>query len=146
MPLDVTKANAKTAAINDAFAAIGTGDMPKSKLNTEALAWEYHWSSHLLRIAEARKKAAIKAAVKAGVMFDPEKAPLAASTNLLIYAGQVVEISVAVGTAATRLDVGGMMDDLVAHRVKRELIDQLIVKHTSENRAAHKFTSTLVTV
>jgi hypothetical protein len=150
MPLDAARANTKTGAINDAFAAIGTAagngtSMPRSKKNTEPVAWEYHCASHLARIAEARKAKAIAAAVKAGVMFDPAKQPLPVGSNALVYAGEVVEIACTVGTAATRLDAAAFADDLEKAGVKRALIDRLALKHTIENRAPHKFTSSLVT-
>lgn len=149
MPLDAAHSIAKTDALNTAFAAIGTSAdtaIPRSKRNQEPLAWEYHVASHLLRRAEARKSAAVKAAVKAGVIFDHEKAPMPEGTNALVYAGDVVEISVAVTTPATRLDAPALFDDLEKSGVKRTLIDRLAGKHTHENRAPHKFTSTLVTV
>jgi hypothetical protein len=146
--LDTLRANARTAAINEAFAAIGAaGDtkMPRAKGNTEPLAWEYHVSAHLLRIAEARKKKAQLAAVKAGVMFDPEKDPRAVGTHAVVYAGELVEIVVDVTTAQSRLDAVALFDDLVFAGVKRALIDRLVARHTHENRAPHKFTSSLVT-
>lgn len=149
MPLDAVKANAKTGAINDAFAAIGTTTvtkMPPSKSNTEPLAWEYHVAGQLARIAEARKKKAVKAAVKAGIMFDPEKDPLVVGTDKLVYAGDVIEISVAVTTPASRLDSDALIDDLEQAGVARKLLDKLVAKHTHENRAPHKFTSSLITL
>jgi hypothetical protein len=149
MPLDAAGSNAKTGAINAAFAAIGTGTltkMPPSKSNTEPLAWEYHVAGHLLRIAEARKKLAIKAAVKAGIMFDPEKQPLAVGTTALVYAGDVVEISVAVTTPQSRLDAPALLEDIEKAGVPRKVLDRLVAKHTTENRAPHKFTSSLITL
>jgi hypothetical protein len=146
--LDLTRANAKTATLNTAFAAIGVdGDtkMPRAKGNNEPIAWEYHVASHLSRIAEARKKKAQAAAVKAGVMFDPEKQPLAVGANALVFAGEVVEISVSVSTPTTKLELPELLDDLEKAGLKRPVINRLVVKHTKDNRAPHKFTSSLVT-
>jgi len=146
--LDAPSANAKAAAINESFAAIGgTGDtrMPRAKGNSEPIAWEYHVASHLLRLADARKKKAQAAAVKAGVIFDHEKQPLCVGTNALVYAGEVVEIVVSVTTAATRLDTAGLFDAFEKAGLKRALIDRLVAKFTSDNRPPHKFVSTLVT-
>jgi hypothetical protein len=87
MTLDAAKANALTAAISAAFAAIGTTaatKMPPSKRNTEAVAWEYFVASLLARLAEGRRKRAHAAAVKAGVLFDHEKQPLPVGSNALI--------------------------------------------------------------
>lgn len=148
MPLDATKANAKTEALNDAFATIGMSGltlMPRSKGNLEPLAWEFHVAAHLVRLADARKKKAQAAAVKAGVMFDPEKQPMAIGTNALIYAGEVVEIAVSVTTPATRLDQDGLIAGLEKAGMKREKINALINANTYENRAPHKFVSTLCT-
>ncbi len=147
--LDATNAVIKVGMINAAFAEIGVTAntvMPCSRKNTERLAWEYYVASHLLRIAEARKKLAVKAAVNAGIMFDPEQQPMVVGTNALVYAGDVVEISVSVATAATKLDITGLFADLVTHRVKRELLDRLAAKHTKTHRAPHTFTSSLATV
>ncbi len=58
----------------------------------------------------------------------------------------MIEISCAVTTAATRLDVAALIEDLEKHGVARTLLDALTAKHTSENRAPHKFSSTLITV
>lgn len=148
MPLDATRANAKTEALNDAFANIGkSGDtkMPRSKKNTEPTAWEVFVAQHLSRIAEARKKKAIAVAVKAGVMIDHEAEPLAIGSRSLIYAGDVVEISCSVTTPTTRLDVKEFTADLEKAGVKLPLINRLLNKHTHENRAPHKFVSTLAT-
>jgi hypothetical protein len=146
--LDTTRANAKTAAFNEAFAAIGNSiatGMPRSKGNLEPVAWEYHVASHLQRIATARKSKAEKEAVKSGVLFDPEKNPMPVGTNGNIYRGEVVEIGVSVTTPQTRFDAAGFIADLIDAGVRPALIKRLTDKHTLENRAPHKFTSAFVT-
>jgi hypothetical protein len=146
--LDVPQANAKTTAFNDAFAAIGNAiptKMPGCKRNTEPAAWEYHVASHLLRLADARKKKAQAAAIKVGVMFDHEKQPRPIGSESVVYAGDVVDISVSVTTPATKFDLSAFCADLEKSGVKLLLINRLANKHTSENRAPHKFTSSLVT-
>jgi hypothetical protein len=144
MPLTAAKANDLTEALNVAFAAIGD-TMPRSKGNLEPLAVEYHVASHLARIADARKKKAQSAAVKAGIMFDPEKQPMPVGSNALVYAGEVVEIAVSVTTPASRLDQPAFVADLEKSGVKLPLINRLLNKYTVENRAPHKFVSSLVT-
>ncbi|HEY3845858.1 MAG TPA: hypothetical protein VGL95_01950 [Acetobacteraceae bacterium] len=146
--LDVAGANAKTTAFNAEFALIGnTGDgrMPRSKKNTEPVAWEYHVASHLLRVAEARKKKAHAAAVKLGVMFDHEKSPLAVGTEALVYAGDVVEIAVSVTTPGTKLDPVELGVALVKAGMKLAVVEKLFTQCTHDQRAPHKFTSTLAT-
>jgi hypothetical protein len=146
--LDAARANTKAAAINEAFASIGNaGDtkMPRSKRNDEPIAWAYHVAAHLARIAEAQKRKAIAAAVKAGVMFDPEKQPMVEGTHALIYSGEVVQIEVEVTAARTHLDTDALFADLAKAGVKQTLIDRLVTKHTHNNRPPHKFTSSLMT-
>lgn len=146
--LDVTRANAKTQAFNTAFAEIGSSAvtaMPRSKSNREPIAWELLVSKHLKRLADAREKKAVKEAVKAGVIFDPEKQPLPVGSNAMIYAGDVVEISCEVGTPQVRLDLQGLLPDLEKAGIKPPVLLKLITKHTHDNRAPHKFSATLVT-
>lgn len=141
------KANALTRAINDAFDAIGVGPvtgMPRSKGNLEPLAWRWHVTSHLKRIAEAAQRKAGREAIVAGVIFDHEKKPLAQGTNALVYAGDVVEISVEVGTPAVRFDAAAFLVDVAAH-VPPKVLAKLTELHTHENRAPHKFSSSLIT-
>lgn len=146
--LDVVRANAKTGAINLAFSDIGVvGDtkMPRSKLNTEPVAWEYHVSALLVRQANARMEKAQKAAVKAGVMFDHEKEPRVPGTNEMVFAGEVVQIDLKVTTPRTKLDTDALFADLEKAGVRRALIDKLVDRHTHDNRAPHSFTSSLMT-
>lgn len=146
--LTSAQANAKTEALNKAFAGIGVeGDtkMPRAKLNTEPVAWEVYISQHLVRLADARKAAAVKAAVALGVMFDPAKSPRAVCTNELIYAGDVVEIALSVTTPAARVDVVALGVALVKAGVKLAVFERLLKQATSDNRAPHKFVSTLIT-
>lgn len=149
MPLDAARAAAKITAINNAFASIGTsGDtkMPVSKKNTEPVAYEFYTSAHLARIAEARKKKAHAAAVKAGVIFDHEKDPQPIGSNTRVYAGDVIEIACSVTTPATRLDADAFVSDLEKAGVKLALLNRLRNKHTHENRAPHKFTASIATL
>lgn len=151
MPLTTAKANALTAAITDAFNAIGRESdtaMPRLRGSkaTEPTAYEYLVSSLLLRIAEARREKARTAAIKAGIMFDPEKQPLTiGTTNAAVYSGQVVEIVVSVTNPTSRLDQGELVAGLEKSGVKLTVINRQVLKATHENRAPHKFTATLAT-
>lgn len=148
--LDATRANAKTQAVNTAFADIGHAPataMPKTKGNLEHLAWEVFMSKHLKRLADAREKKAVAEAVKAGVMFDPAKQPLPEGSNALVYAGEVIEIACSVGTARARVDTAGLFMELIAkHGVRESLIQKLTDKYSLDTQAPHKFTATLITV
>ena len=146
--LDAAQANAKTAALSDMFAEIGVaGDtkMPRAKLNTEPAAWEVFVSGHLLRIAEARKKKAVRDAIKLGVMFDHEKQAMVAGTEALIYAGDVVEISVSVTSPGTKVDMEALGLAIVKAGVKLPAYERMLAACTSENRPPHKFVASLIT-
>ena len=143
------QANALTAGIGAAFAAIGVQSpttMPKSPRNGEPFAYEYHVASLLARLAEARKRKAVSEAVKAGVMFDPDKTPRPVGTDALVYAGDVVEISVSVTTPTTKVDMEAFLADISKkHKVPADKLAALLVQHTHKNRAPHQFKSTIVT-
>lgn len=151
MPLTTTKANALTTAINEAFDAIGrAGDtaMPRVRgsKNTEPTAFEYLVSSLLLRISESRREKARGAALKAGILFDPEKQPLTiGTTNAVVYSGEVVEIVVSVTNPTSRLDQPELVAGLEKAGVKLAVINKQVLKATHENRAPHRFTATLCT-
>jgi len=152
--LTAADANAKTAAINSEFATIGYARdeatdvdtrMPRSKKNTEAAAWDYHVASQLLRAAEARREKAHKACVTLGVMFDHKKNPDPVGTDRLVYPGDVVEISVKVTTATTKLDAVELGVRLVKAGLSIKIVEKLYRECTVENDAPHKFTTSLVT-
>ncbi len=148
MPLDVAAATSLTERLNEAFAAIGAsnGTAPPRKVNAaEAAAYEYHVSSHLLRIAETRRKRAHAAAVKAGVMFDHERAPEPVGTERVVYAGALVEVSVTVAAPVQGLDHLAFVVGLLEAGVKPALVKRLQARHATETRPSHRFSSTLVT-
>lgn len=148
MSLTALKATVKTAAITEAFTAIGaTGEtkMPRSGSNTEPVAWEYHVASHLARLAESRKKKAHAAAVAQGLIFDHEKEPAPPGTSEVVYQGEVVEIALAVSNGADKLDVANFIAELREAGVSRKLLDSAMALHTAPSKAPHKFTSALVT-
>lgn len=145
--LDTARANAIAASINADFALIGYGDarMPRSKKATEPAAWEYHVAGHLVRAADARKAAAVKAAIKLGVIFDPAKDAREPGTETLVYAGDVVEIALSVTTPAERLDAVALGVALVNSGMSVKIVEKLFRACTNTSRAPHKFTSNLVT-
>jgi len=152
--LTAADANAKTAAINSEFATIGYARdeatdvdtrMPRSKKNTEAAAWEYHVASQLLRIAKPRREKAHKACVTLGVTFDHEKHPKPPGTDTLVYAGDVVEISVKVGTPTSKTDLVELGVALVKAGLSEKMVQKLYRQCTHDTAAPHTFTSSLVT-
>lgn len=153
MPLDSTKAITKTEAINAAFLAIGTaGDsdtaMPRergAKIPTEPIAWEVLASKHLRKAAEARYERAVKAAIKAGVIFDHKKAPLPDGTSKVVYKGTIVRIDLAVTTGRAGLDIEGFVEGVIKAGLKPALVTRLLAKHATTTAAPHEFTPSLVT-
>lgn len=167
MPLDATGILTKTEAINGAFHAIGfAGDTTIPRVRTPAkgkakapaakkrgadaasgktlAAWEYHVASQLLRIAETRRERAHEAAVKAGVLFDHKAKPEPVGTLRVVYAGAVIEIRLQVVAPIEQLDPVGFIADLGKAGVSLAVLKRLSAKHTKIMRAAHKFTSSLV--
>lgn len=145
---DLKRANAMIAALNTAFAEIGNVGatvMPKARKNLEPIAWELYVATHLLRIAEARKKKAAERAIRAGVIFDHEKEPLEEGTNSLIYAGELVEIAVQVGTPQTRVDPVGLGAAMEKSGISAKVVARLVAANTVATRAPHKFQATLIT-
>lgn len=154
MATTAATAAAKTDCINGTFREIGNGAgsaMPRwpgdaVEKPRGVAAWEYHVASALLRLAEKRRDAAIKEAIRAGVMFDHEKTPAAAGTQRVVYAGPIVEIAVKVADGGRAgLFVDGFVADLIKAKVDPKLIERLRAKHRTETRPSHAFTSSLVT-
>ena len=146
MPLDAAKATAKINAIIQAFDAIGVVEptrQPRSRRNNEPVAWEFYVATHLAKLAEARKRQAIAAAVAAGVLFDHEKEPMAVGTERDVYAGDVVQIALVVSNPSRKLDVPGFVDALEKAGVKRKLLLETAEQHTTDSRAPHRFTASL---
>ena len=136
--LNVATANAKHVAITSAFAAIGrTGDtaMPRSRKNTEAIAWEYHTSIILEREAAARRKHAQRAAIKAGIIFDHEAEPMEPGTNARIYVGDVVAIDLTVANPAEKLDATTLGVRLVSAACGCLEVERLFLACTAQTAA-----------
>lgn len=154
MATTAATAAAKTDCINETFREIGSADgsdMPRwtgDKAGKAAgiAAWEYHVASALLRLAEKRRDAAIRAAIKVGVMFDHSAKPLPAGSSRVVYRGPIVEIAVAVADGGRiGLMVDNFVADLVKAKVDPKLIERLRRRHRTETAPAHSFTSSLVT-
>lgn len=152
MPLDAARSADKTMSINDVFESIGNAKspaagtaMPRSKLNTEPLAFEVFVAKHLEKIAKARSAKAIKAAIKAGVMFDHEKDPEPDGTARIVYDGDVVRIDLTVGTGRAGFDLEGFVESLLAAKVEPKLLKRLVSKHETVTASPHSFKASLVT-
>src|SRR4051812_36130831 len=111
--------------INTCFQNIGSTNgtkMPKSGDNREPIAWEYWLSSHLARYAEKRHKEAEAAAIAEGLIFDKVKNPRPPGTNLSLYTGEVISITVKVSEPQTHVSVTDLVAFLRKKGVKPALL------------------------
>jgi hypothetical protein len=147
MPITTEAANKKTTAIADAFGDIGFDEtgMPKSKANLDAVAWEVLVAKQLKSAAEAREGAAIKAAIKAGVMFDHKKNPHDAGTACVVYQGEAVRIDLAVGFGREGVNHDKYVALLAAAGVDPKLLARLALNCATVTAPPHSFSAVLVT-
>lgn len=134
-------------AMNTCFTSIGNGNgmkMPRSGNNLEPYAWELFVAKHVLRLAEKRKDDAEAACAKAGLINDKEKNPKPAGTREIIFTGNVVSISLEVRNASPRVSHTKMVDYLLEHGVKQEVLDEAVKAATSLSKPAHVFTPILI--
>jgi hypothetical protein len=146
--LTSTAANLLTNKINKAFDSIGKGNgtsMPESARNMDALAWDLHVATHLARMADARKVAAMKQATSNGVIPDYKNEPRKPGTNETVYSGDVVAVQLSVKNGRAILDTDGFINALLNSGVDRDLVTELAMKHTKSSSPAHSLTTTLIT-
>lgn len=144
---------AAAAILNNTIAGqlerVGDGLMPKSTNNGEPYAWEYYLASKMEKFCKAKKAAAVKASVKAGVLFDHGKEPMEPGTDQDAYSGSVVRINVLVRKPACSLDGAGFLQALENSASftdeQMDIITQLAADNTKEARPAHVFTASLIT-
>jgi hypothetical protein len=150
MPLATEAAVVKTGRINNAFARIGNEEdtaIPKTRNNMDPIAWELFIAQHLCRIADARKKRAVKAAEDAGIVFDPATEPRPAGTTALIYQSDSVLVTLKVATPVKSIDHVAWVAALLGHRPRLAALAAVLDRdHTVYARAAHTFAASLVTV
>jgi hypothetical protein len=148
MALSSKVKNKLVDAINVAFTSIGHAagmQMPRCTGNQAPAAWELWVSQHVLSLATKRKERAEQEAIKAGVIFDKEKEPREGGTRETVFNGECVSVMLEVRGASKRVSADKMADYLVSKGVKQALIDEARIAATSTSRAAHVFTTTLIT-
>lgn len=136
-------------AITKALELIGTSGetaMPKSTDKRDVFAWEMFVVQVLGRLVEARKRAAIKQAIAAGVIFNPELEQRPSGTNAVIYQSDLVQIGLTVSSPVERVDHGAWVSALLAQRPRLATLAAVLTKnYTKAARAAHSFAASLVT-
>lgn len=134
--------------ITAAFARIGTeGDTAiATKSNTEAFAYQLLVAQRLREAADKRLKLAVKAAVAAGIIFDPEKEQRAPGTVDILYTGESVRVALSVAQPRESIDHAAWVAALLKLRpTYRKLCATLDRTHTKQSRPAHSFSTTLIT-
>jgi hypothetical protein len=144
--LTISQANAKTTSITDAFADIGnTGEtvMPRSKAFLDPIAWRFLVAKLLRKAAEAEEGAAIKEAIKAGVLFDHKKNPEESDTARVVYDGEAVRIDLTVGTGRAGIDHDKFVAGLVLAKVDPKLLARLALNCATVTAPPHSFVAVL---
>jgi hypothetical protein len=128
--------------IKNGFDALGKKNgtaAPQSANNLESIAWDYHVASELSRMAEARKRSATAAAVKAGVLIDPATEPRDPGTNEILFSGEHVQVQVSVRSPTTSYNIDAISSSLVRQGVSTDVVTNAIIDGTRQNRAPHTF-------
>jgi hypothetical protein len=119
--------------------------MPKSSKNNESAAWKLFIAQFLASRANKAKELAEIEAVKAGVLFDKVKNPMAEGTKDFIYNGEIIRVLCEVRKAAYRIDSKKLLDYLASAGVNTALLDQAAEAAGDFSRPAHVFTTYIVT-
>jgi hypothetical protein len=143
MPLDDTHLVSVSEAVTFAFAEIGKDHLPATRSTKEKLALEYWVSSVLLRLAEARRDKAKRAAVHGNVLPDTLANPFPIGTAEAVYAGALVTIGLKVVPQAERLNVAGLTAYLEKNGVRPALLKRAVKRNTETFAGAHIYTALL---
>ena len=127
--------------VRSAFKALGTGNEQSPPTNDpmEAAAWEFAIASELVRMANARKTEATKAAVAAGVLSDGYVA--SPGTLTIVHDGTWVQIQLKVNQPTTTLNFDMFQDALREHKVKQSVIDECKKAAMKTNKPPHQLTA-----
>lgn len=112
-----------------------------AKLTT---AWRVYRLQKIRRLVERLWDLGMAEAVKGGLIPDHTAYPEPAGTYRVVYAGEVVEISLAVAEPIEGINFPGFLADLLKAGVEAKLIKRLTRKHRTETKPAHRFTVSLI--
>jgi hypothetical protein len=127
------------AAIAESIQAM----LPRRASTTERAAAEYWGASIVNQLAEAWRNKAKRQAVAQGVLPDHAATPYPIGTSETVYVGTLVTVSLKVVEQADRVDVPGLVRDLIASGVKPAVLKRLLRKHNKSFPGAHIFTASL---
>jgi hypothetical protein len=142
--------SSQAALLNNKIAGqldeVGTACTPPSKANTGKEAWDYFIAAKIEAYGKAMKKKAVDKAVKAGVIFDHMKSPLAPGSDEVVYSGDVVQIRCTVKQPSTSTDSKKLIDMIIASGlINASILANMVAGAETKSRAAHTFTAELVT-
>jgi len=141
----------QAALLNNTIAtqldAVGKGIMPQSNNNRESEAWDYFIGTKIEKFGKAMRDKARKKAIKVGVLFDHEKAPMPPGTDEVVFAGDVITINCTVKAGAESVDGRAFYNAVLAARIidaaDLPVFKQLFDNATKVNRGAHTFAAEL---
>jgi hypothetical protein len=136
--------NKLIADTNEAFSKIGA--MPvKPATNKEPIAYEYFIANHLAKLAEGRREVAKKSAVDAGILpdVDDPKNQREPGTDEFVYQDNLVIITLNVSKPRIQVDMKELTKQLLAAKVKPDVVDAAIKAASKPTRAGHKFSALL---
>jgi hypothetical protein len=136
----------RTALITQAVAAIAENVqamLPRQASDAEQAAADYWGASIVNQLAEAWRNKAKRQAVARGVLPDHTATPYPIGTSETVYVGTLVTVSLKVVEQADRVDVPGLVADLIASGVKPALLKRLLRTHNKSFAGAHIFTASL---
>ncbi len=135
-----------TALIAQAMAEIAESIqamLPRRASATERAAAEYWGASIANQLAEAWRNRAKRLAVAQGVLPDHTADPYPIGTSETVYVGTLVTVSLKVVEQADRVDVPGLVADLIASGIKPAVLKRLLRRHTKSFAGAHIFSASL---
>lgn len=144
MPLDDTQSRPKPtdarADLDRKLAAV----LPRARTTKDRLGLALWAATEAVRLDEASKEKAKRAAVAGGVLPDLTANPLPVGTVETVYSSPLLTIGLKVVRQADRTDVPAMMAYLEKNGVKPALLKRAIKRNTNSMGVANIFTALLV--
>jgi hypothetical protein len=134
------------ALIVKAVAGIGAtvqAMLPRRASAKEHAAAQYWGASVTQQLAEAWRGRAKEQATALGVLPDYVAHPYQVGTSGTVYEGTMVTIGMKVVEQADRVNVPGLVADLLAAGVKPAVLKRLVRRNTKQFHGAHIFTASL---
>lgn len=144
--ISATEANKLRSNIQRVLRGLGTTNgtkLPATKQNSGETALRYWLMSTVSKMVRGLMEEAKRNAIKEGVIFDSMESPLPAGTEKLVYASDVVNVTVKVSRASKVFDKDEAKRNLRKAGVKQEVIDRAFEDAFGDGTPAHNFSATL---